>query len=104
MDLALRIARLKPSTVLISGLGAPAFTATPLPARANSTTGPITLPALMISSNAGMKLTTRSPGASVLTFSSCCATPDEIDHDLVASRFFVAGCEIAHAGQRPLID
>ena len=49
--------------------------ATPLPARANSTAGPITLPSLINWSNAAMKLTTRSPGALVLIFSSCCAMP-----------------------------
>jgi hypothetical protein len=61
IDLALSIARLKASAVLISGTGAPAFTTTPLPARANSTTGPITLPSLMISSKADMKFTSKSP-------------------------------------------
>ena len=102
IDLALSIACLKPSMVLMSGRGAPAFTATPLPARANSTAGPITLPSLMSWSNPVMKLTTRSPGASVLIFWSCCGT--EINHDFVASRFFVAGRELAHTGDCSLID
>ena len=29
---------------------------------------------------------------------------DEIDHDLVTCRLFIAGCEITHARQRSLID
>ena len=76
IDLALSIACLNPSAVEMSGLGAPAFTATPLPARANSATVPATtLLFLASSSKVGRKFTTRSPGASLLIFSACCGMP-----------------------------
>src|ERR1700693_1135889 len=56
------MARLKASTVPRSSLGAPALTATPMPARAKSTRMPTTLPLLMRSSITGGFNATMSAG------------------------------------------
>ena len=52
----------------MSGLGAPAFTATPIPARAKSTRSPTTLPCLMRSSITSGVWVTTSAGALELIF------------------------------------
>src|SRR6516164_5635492 len=81
----------------MSGVGAPAFTATPIPARAKSTRSPTTLPCLMRSSITSGVWVTTSAGALELIF-CIIALQLEADDDFVAARAFEGGREVAHRG------
>ena len=105
IDLALSIACLKASAVLMSGFGAPALTATPLPTRAYSTTLPATtLPVFdeVVELTEGER--GQVPCGAFVDFLVQVGSALEADVDLVSTRLLECGCELHDPRLRGLIE